>query len=65
MTIDLRLGNCSEILKAFPAESIDLTVTSPPYDKMRNYNGYSFSFESIAEDILRVTKKWWGIGMDS
>lgn len=35
---------------------IDLTVTSPPYDNLRTYNGYSFEFESIAKELYRVTK---------
>lgn len=35
---------------------IDLTVTSPPYDNLREYNGYSFDFESIAKELFRVTK---------
>tara|TARA_R110000796_G_scaffold209394_1_gene325708 strand:- start:507 stop:1238 length:732 start_codon:yes stop_codon:yes gene_type:complete len=36
---------------------IDLTVTSPPYDNLRKYNGYSFDFESIAKELYRVTKQ--------
>lgn len=36
--------------------SIDLTVTSPPYDDLRSYNGYSFDFESVAQQLYRVTK---------
>lgn len=35
---------------------IDLVVTSPPYDNLRDYNGYSFDFESIAKELFRVTK---------
>ena len=35
---------------------INLTVTSPPYDNLRTYNGYSFDFESIAKELYRVTK---------
>ena len=35
---------------------IDLTVTSPPYDNLRNYNGYEFEFEKIAKELYRVTK---------
>jgi len=31
-------------------------VTSPPYDGLRNYNGYSFDFESVAKELFRVTK---------
>lgn len=48
--------------------SIDLTLTSPPYDDLRTYNehvggnktefnGYSFPFESIARELFRITKK--------
>ncbi|MEN7361143.1 MULTISPECIES: DNA-methyltransferase [Bacillus subtilis group] len=37
--------------------SIDLTVTSPPYDDLRNYNGYSFNFKKTAEELYRITKK--------
>ena len=35
---------------------IDLTVTSPPYDNLRTYNGYSFDFEKVARELYRVTK---------
>ncbi len=35
---------------------IDLTVTSPPYDNLRTYNGYTFDFEAIANELYRVTK---------
>lgn len=50
-------GDCSEIMPYMPSESIDLTVTSPPYDNLRNYNGYSFPFEEIAHQLYRVTKQ--------
>ncbi len=36
---------------------IDLTVTSPPYDNLRDYNGYHFPFEEIARSLYRVTKE--------
>ena len=36
---------------------IDLIITSPPYDDLRTYNGYSFDFESIAKELFRVTKE--------
>ena len=38
-------------------ESVDLVVTSPPYDNLRTYNGYSFDFESVAKELYRVTKQ--------
>lgn len=49
-------GDCSEIMKRMPDKSIDLTVTSPPYDDLRNYNGFSFPFEDIAKELFRITK---------
>ena len=54
--IDLRLGDCLEVMKSLPNASIDLTVTSPPYDNLRTYNGYSFDFENIAKELYRLTK---------
>jgi site-specific DNA-methyltransferase (adenine-specific) len=54
--VDLRLGDCLEVMKSLPSQSIDLTVTSPPYDNLRTYNGYSFDFEGIAKELYRVTK---------
>lgn len=50
-------GNCLDVMKEeIPDNSIDLTVTSPPYDNLRKYNGYCFDFESIARELYRVTK---------
>ena len=40
-----------------PNNFIDLTVTSPPYDDLRNYNGYSFNFEDVAKELYRITTK--------
>lgn len=48
--------NCLDTMKRMPDNFIDLTVTSPPYDNLREYKGYSFDFESIAKDLFRVTK---------
>ena len=45
-----------ETMGRMPNNFIDLTVTSPPYDNLRNYNGYSFPFEEIAKELYRVTK---------
>ena len=54
--IELKLGNCVDVMKSLPSQIIDLTVTSPPYDNLRKYNGYSFDFESVAKELYRVTK---------
>lgn len=55
---DFKLFNedCATGLKRIEAESIDLVVTSPPYDNLRTYNGFSFDFEKIAKELYRVIK---------
>ncbi|MEW4281777.1 DNA-methyltransferase [Priestia megaterium] len=49
-------GNSLEVLRSMDDNSVDLTVTSPPYDNLRSYNGYSFDFEGLAQELFRVTK---------
>jgi len=46
-----------ETMAKMPDNFIDLTVTSPPYDNLREYKGYSFPFEDIAKELYRVTFK--------
>ena len=50
-------GDCLEVMKEMPDNSVDLTVTSPPYDNLREYNGFSFDFEGIAKQLFRITKQ--------
>lgn len=52
------IQNCDNVdgLKALPAECIDLTVTSPPYDNMRTYNGFTWDPEALIAELYRVTK---------
>jgi len=45
-----------DTMARMPDNFVDLTVTSPPYDGLRDYNGYSFPFEDIAKELYRVTK---------
>jgi site-specific DNA-methyltransferase (adenine-specific) len=54
----LHVANSVEFMKNnMDSNSIDLTITSPPYDNLRNYSGYTFEFEKIANELFRVTKK--------
>lgn len=50
-------GDCVEIMRQWSDNCIDLTVTSPPYDNLRDYKGYKFDFESIAKELYRITKQ--------
>lgn len=49
--------DCLKTMARMPDCFIDLTVTSPPYDNLRTYNGYLFDFESVAKELYRVTKQ--------
>lgn len=50
-------GNCVEVMRKIEGDVIDLTVTSPPYDDLRNYKGFVFPFEDIAKELYRITKQ--------
>jgi len=56
---------CLEEMKKMESESIDLIVTSPPYDNLRTYNwtnDWNFeTFKPIAKELSRVIKKGWVI----
>jgi len=49
--------DCLDTMARMPDGFVDLTVTSPPYDNLRDYKGYSFDFESVAKELYRVTKQ--------
>jgi len=51
------LCDCIDGMARLEDNSIDLTVTSPPYDQLRDYKGFHFPFEEIAQGLYRVTKK--------
>lgn len=48
--------DCVEGMKLLDDKCIDLTVTSPPYDNLRAYNGFTWDFEGVANELYRVTK---------
>jgi site-specific DNA-methyltransferase (adenine-specific) len=49
--------DCLDTMSNIDNNFIDLVVTSPPYDNLRNYNGYSFNFNQIANELYRVIKE--------
>ncbi len=61
--IDLRHGDCLDVMKTIPDGSVDLVVTSPPYDNLRTYNGnieqWNFEkFKDIAKERINdIVKK--------
>lgn len=62
MTCELIHGDCLEEMKKIPDGSIDITVTSPPYDNLRTYNGNNalwgeHVWKAVIKDLFRVTKQ--------
>lgn len=59
--ISLMLGDCLERMKEIPEGSVDLTVTSPPYDNLRSYNGNNEQWgehvwKAVLAELYRITK---------
>lgn len=49
-------GDCSCVMRDIDTESIDMILTSPPYDHLREYEKYTFDFHGIAKELYRVLK---------
>ncbi len=47
-------GDCVEVMREIPDGSIQLCVTSPPYDNLRTYGGFRWDFEQTAKQLYRV-----------
>lgn len=57
--LDLDTITCADaldFLRGLPDDSIDMGLASPPYDNLREYNGYAWDFETIARELYRVIK---------
>ena len=58
----IQLGDNLDVIKNIPNESIDMVLTSPPYDELRNYNNslnWNFDiFKKIANELKSVKRKW-------
>lgn len=49
--------DCVAGMALLDEESVDLVVTSPPYDHLRSYDGYYFDYKKTVEALLRVVKR--------
>lgn len=49
--------NCIETLERMPDNFLDMTLCSPPYDDLRNYNGYQMSLDVIVDLLFQKTKE--------
>jgi len=54
-TNHIHCGDHIELMKQIDGGVIDLTITSPPYDNLREYNGYTFDYKKCLEELFRIT----------
>lgn len=52
----LLLGDSALRMQELESDIIDLAITSPPYDDLRTYEGFTFDFSTIARELFRVLK---------
>jgi len=50
-------GDCLDVMAEMPDGCVDLVVTSPPYDNIRDYDDYIFDFNGVAQGLYKVTKQ--------
>lgn len=54
---NIYLGDAYELIKSVPDNSVDMILTSPPYDNMRAYDPMPFGkFQELAREMKRVMK---------
>lgn len=46
--------DCLAWMATQPNHSIDMVLTSPPYDDIRDYHGYNFNAESVLRELYRI-----------
>ncbi len=55
MSVEILTGDSCELLATLRAESVELVVTSPPYDALRTYDReLEWDFEGTAHELYRV-----------
>lgn len=54
---EIYCSDCVPFMKKMNDNFVDLTITSPPYDDLRDYNGYQFNCDAIAKELYRITKE--------
>ena len=48
--------DCIEGMKKLPSNCVDMVVTSPPYDGIRDYKGFSIDLSTVGKEVFRILK---------
>lgn len=54
--VTLYHGDNVSVMREMESESVDLVVTSPPYDNLRVYGGHGWNFADVAQELTRLLK---------
>ncbi|MGQ0793991.1 MAG: DNA methyltransferase [Deltaproteobacteria bacterium] len=54
---EILCGDCAELIKQIPSDTVDLVITSPPYFQQREYNGGGIGNEKKLEDYISALMK--------
>lgn len=52
----VQIGDCVQGMKTLEDGCVDLIVTSPPYDAIREYNGFTLDLAAVGVEAFRVLK---------
>lgn len=61
--IEILQGDAVQVLEGMEPDAFDLTVTSPPYDRLRDYQGHAVDLHALGEQLFRVTKEGGAVAM--
>ena len=53
-------GNCLDVMRQISDNQVDMTLTSPPYDNLRDYEGITWNenvWKAVIRELYRVTKQ--------
>ncbi len=53
----IHCSDCIDFMRGMPDTSIDLVVTSPPYDSLRTYHGYTLDVPAMVIELWRIMKQ--------
>lgn len=53
---ELLCGDCAQVMAEMEPESVDMVMTSPPYDDVRQYKGFSLDIDAVIDGVIRVLR---------
>lgn len=56
MSYELLCGDCAQVMAGMEPESVDMVMTSPPYDDVRQYKGFSLDIDAVIDGVIRVLR---------